>query len=68
MIIEASMKALRLRQGYALAHNNICAANIELERYGAAIEACEKALSIDSGFNRAKNNLSQARNRLAESR
>lgn len=61
--IEACQKALEINPSYAIAHNNICSAHVELGEYDAAIAACEKALGINPDFERAKNNLAWAQKR-----
>jgi protein O-mannosyl-transferase len=62
--IAAAQRALTLREDYAEAFNNICAANNKLGRYQEAIAACEQALRIKPDFDLARNNLQYARERL----
>ena len=59
--ITAAQDALKLRQDYAEAWNNICAANNKLGRYQEAVNACEQALRIKPDFDLARNNLQYAR-------
>ena len=58
--IEAAESALQRRTDYALAYNNICAANIKLKEFQKAIAACEKALKLDPDYELAQNNLNWA--------
>ena len=60
--IEAAREAIRLRPGSAAAHNNVCAANCALERWGEAIAACESAVALLPSDQLARNNLAWARN------
>jgi len=60
--IDAAKSALQRRTDYALAHNNICAANIKLKEFQKAIAACEKALKLDPDYELAQNNLKWAKN------
>ena len=55
--IEAAESALQRRTDYALAYNNICAANIKLKEFQKAIAACEIALKLDPDYELAQNNL-----------
>jgi tetratricopeptide (TPR) repeat protein len=58
--IEASQESLKLKPDYALAYNNICAANNMLSKYDEGIQACLHALKIDPNFQLAQNNLNWA--------
>ena len=49
----------------AVALNNVCSTNNELERWKVAIESCHQALAIDTQFQLAKNNLKFAEDQLA---
>ena len=60
MCIEASRRALKLRQNCVQAYNNICIAYVRLGQRAPAIEACESALAIDPHFELARNNLALA--------
>jgi tetratricopeptide (TPR) repeat protein len=54
----SAREALRmLNRTTAIAYNNICTAQIGLEQYDQAIEACLKALERSPKFTRARNNL-----------
>jgi len=59
--IEAAKEALKLRPGYDLAYNNICAAYNELKQWDKAIEAGEKAVNLNPSNQLAKNNLAWAK-------
>jgi|GEM_PF-1242039 len=58
--IEASIGALNISPGSALAYNNICAAYVQLEDFDGAILACNKALVLKPDFPLARGNLNAA--------
>jgi len=64
--IHACNKALRIKPGYDLAYNNICAAYNELKMWDKAINACEKGLRINPDNRLMKNNLDRAVNEKAQ--
>ncbi len=59
--IHACNKALKIKPGYDLAYNNICAAYNEMKMWDKAIDACEKGLRINPGNQLMKNNLARAK-------
>ena len=61
--ITSSREALKLRQEYAEAFNNICAAENAMGRFAEAIPACERALALKPDFPLARNNLAYARSK-----
>ena len=50
--IETNLKALKLDENFAVAHNNLVIAYIENQEYDKAIIHCDKALSL--GYEVAK--------------
>lgn len=59
--IEAAQASLKLRPGYDLAYNNICAAYNKLKQYDHAIAAGEQGLQLNPGNQLLKGNLAVAR-------
>jgi len=58
--IEAGNRALSLNPNTLMAHNNICAAYVQLDNFDEAILACNKALALRPDFTRARGNLNAA--------
>jgi tetratricopeptide (TPR) repeat protein len=58
--IEAAEAALKIKPGYDLAYNNICAANNRLQQYDKAIAAGEKGLTFNPNNQLLKGNLAEA--------
>jgi protein O-mannosyl-transferase len=65
--IDAAEEALKLRPGYGLAYNNICAAYNALKQWDKAIEAGEKAVKLNPSHQLARNNLAWAKNQKMKS-
>jgi tetratricopeptide (TPR) repeat protein len=63
---EAAREALKLRPDYALAWNNIMAADNAMSRWDDAIAAGEKAVGLDPSSELARNNLALARAQKAK--
>ena len=58
--IQAARDALKLRPGYDLAYNNICAGYNMLKRWDKAVEACETAVRLNPENQLSRNNLAWA--------
>jgi tetratricopeptide (TPR) repeat protein len=58
--IVASQNAIKLKPGYDLAYNNICAAYNQLKNWDKAIEAGETGLKFNPANIRLKGNLNEA--------
>ena len=58
--IYACYKALKLKPGYDLAYNNICASYNKLGQYDKAIAAGQEGLKINPGNQLLKNNLAES--------
>lgn len=58
--IEAAEAALKIRPGYDLAYNNICAAYNRLKQYDKAIAAGEKGMTFNPNNQLLKGNLAEA--------
>ena len=63
--IKVCNEALKIKPGYDLAYNNICAAYNELSMWDKAIEACEKGIRINPNNQLLKNNLAWGKSQKA---
>jgi tetratricopeptide (TPR) repeat protein len=61
--IDACYKALKLKPGYDLAYNNICAAYNKLGQYDKAIKAGEEGIKLNPKNQLLKNNLQESYNK-----